>query len=216
MKQSRRASARFLVVLFWSCVASYVAAQQRSPQQQRPPAEYAKTLEEPDRVARLQVPRVVQALGLRSGMSVADVGAGSGLFARPMATAVAPGLVYAVDVDAELLKILASRAKAAGVTTVETIVGRPEDPLLPKPVDVVFICDALHHIANPAAYLKTIRRYVAPGGRLAIIDYNRNWPEGHETMQFTPSQLAEWIAAAGFTRVASHDWIENSFFEIYR
>ena len=90
MKQSRRASALFLVVLFWSCVASYVAAQQRSPQQQRPPAEYAKALEEPDRVARLQVPRVVQALGLRSGMSVADMGAGSGLFARPMATAVAP------------------------------------------------------------------------------------------------------------------------------
>ena len=216
MKQRRRASALALVVLFWSCVASYVAAQQRSPQQQRPPAEYAKALEEPDRVARLQVPRVVQALGLKTGMSVADVGAGSGLFARPMASAVAPGLVYAVDLDAELLTILASRAKAVGVTNVETIVGRPEDPLLPTPVDLVFICDALHHIATPAAYLKTIRRYVAPGGRLAIIDYNRNWPEGHGTMQFTPSQLAEWIAAAGFTRVTSHDWIENSFFEIYR
>ena len=138
------------------------------------------------------------------------------MFTRPIATAIAPGVIYAVDIDAELLKILTRLAADAGVTNVQTIVGRPEDPALPTPVDLVFICDALHHIANPAAYLKTIRRYVAPGGRVAIIDYNRNWPEGHESMQFTPTQLSDWMRAAGFAELASHDWIENSLFAIYR
>ena len=212
------------VLRVWACAAVALlaigtvvpVAQQRSPQQNRPPAEYAKALEESKRVARLQVPRVVAALGLKAGMRVADIGAGSGLFTRPIATAIAPGAVYAVDIDAELLKILMRLAADAGVTNVQTIVGRPEDPALPASVALVFICDALHHIANPAAYLKTIRRYVAPGGRVAIIDYNRNWPEGHESMQFTPTQLSEWMRAAGFAELASHHWIENSFFTIYR
>ena len=51
---------------------------------------------------------------------------------------------------------------------------------------------------------------------MAIIDYNRNWPEGHESMQFTPTQLSDWMRAAGFAELASHDWIENSLFAIYR
>src|SRR5688572_33207417 len=71
------------------------------PQQQRTPEEYAKFLEGADRVARMQVPRVVEALGVKPGMKVADLGSGSGLFSRPLARAVLPGgVVYAVDVDA--------------------------------------------------------------------------------------------------------------------
>src|SRR5688572_10960478 len=70
-------------------------------QQQRTPEEYAKFLEGADRVARMQVPRVVEALGVKPGMKVADLGSGSGLFTRPLAKAVLPGgVVYAVDVDA--------------------------------------------------------------------------------------------------------------------
>lgn len=192
-------------------------AQQRSPQQQRTPEEYARFLEEAARVARLQVPRVVDALGVKAGMRVADLGAGSGLFARPLAKAVAPGgTVYAVDIDAPLLAILASRAAEAGVRNITTIVGRPDDPMLPTPVDLVLICDALHHIENQAAYLKVVRRSLAPGGRVAIIDFSAAWPEGHEPMRFSEAQFEGWMAGAGFTRVASHEWIQDSFFKIYR
>jgi len=101
------------VLRVWACSAAALlaigtvvpVAQQRSPQQNRPPAEYAKALEESTRVARLRVPRVVAPLGLKSGMRVADIGAGPGLFTRPIATAIAPGVIYAVD-NAELLTIL--------------------------------------------------------------------------------------------------------------
>jgi len=203
---------------FLSMLAVLVAGapQLKSPQQQVPPQEYAKALEDPARVARLQVAKVVATLDLMTGMTVADLGAGSGLFTRPMAKAVAPGTVYAVDIQPDLLSIVDKSAKAAGLSNIVTIVGEAGDPKLPKPVNLMVICDTLHHIASPAAYLKTIRKYQAPGGRLAVIDYASNWPEGHEKLQFTRAQFDGWMKEAGWTPVALYDWLQDSFFAVYR
>ena len=210
----RSVAVLLLSMLGW---APAVHGQQKSPQQQqRTPEQYAAFLEERDRVARLQVPRVVEALGLKPGMTVADVGAGSGLFTRPIAKAVAPGTVFANDIDAGLLKILATRSADAGLANVTTVLGAADDPRLPRRVDLVFICDALHHIANPGAYLKTLRAYLAANGRVAVIDYREHWPDGHEQLRFSSEQFEGWMKAAGFTREASYDWIADSFFTIYR
>ena len=89
--------------------------------QQRTPEEYARFLEGAERVARMQVPRVVEALELKPGLRVADIGSGSGLFTRPIAKRVAPGIVYAVDIDGALLKIVEQSAKDAGLGNVRTV-----------------------------------------------------------------------------------------------
>jgi ubiquinone/menaquinone biosynthesis C-methylase UbiE len=191
-------------------------AQLPSPQQQRTPEEYAKFLEGAERVARMQVPRVVQSLGLKSGMKVADIGSGSGLFTRPIAKSVAPGVVYAVDIDKALIAIVERSAKDAGLENIRTVLAAADDPKLPEPVDLIFVCDTLHHIANQGAYLKTLRTYLASGGRLAVIDFSEKWPEGHEKLHYTMAQFEGWIRDAGFTRVESFDWLDNSFFTIYR
>jgi ubiquinone/menaquinone biosynthesis C-methylase UbiE len=203
---------------FLSMLAAVLAAtpQVKSPQMQVPPQEYAKALEAPERVARLQVAKVIATLDLKPGMKVADLGAGSGLLTRPIAKAVAPGTVYAVDIQPELLSIVDKSAKDAGLSNVVTIAGDPGDPKLREPVDLLLICDTLHHIANPAAYLKTVRKYQAPGGRIAVLDYARRWPEGHERMQFTRAEFEGWMKEAGWTPVAWHDWVQDSFFAIYR
>jgi len=185
-------------------------------QAQRTPEEYAKFLEGAERVARMQVPRVVEALGVTPRLKVADIGSGSGLFTRPIAKASAPGAVYAVDIDPALLDIVARSAKAAGLSNVRTVLGAAGDPNLPEAVDLIFVCDALHHIANQGTYLKTLRRYLAPGGRVAIIDFKDKWPNGHESMVYSIGQFETWMKDAGYTRVASHDWLENSYFVIYR
>jgi ubiquinone/menaquinone biosynthesis C-methylase UbiE len=185
-------------------------------QQQRPPEEYVKLLEGAERVARMQVSRVVSALQLKPGMRVADIGAGSGLFTRPIAQAVAPGgTAYAVDIDAGLLTIIARSAREQNLANIETVLAAAHDPKLPQPVDVMFICDALHHIPHQAEYLKGLRKYLKPGGRIAVIDFSERWPDGHESMAFTLMQLDAWMRAAGFTRQTSHEWLENSFFVIY-
>ena len=101
-------------------------------QAQRTPEEYAKFLEGAERVARMQVPRVVQALGVTPGMKVADIGSGSGLFTRPIAKATAPGVVYAVDIDQALLNIVARSAKDAGLSNIRTVLGAAGDPTCPS------------------------------------------------------------------------------------
>ena len=187
------------------------------PQQQRTPEEYAKFLEGADRVSRMQVPRVVEALAVKPGMKVADLGSGSGLFTRPLAKTVLPGgVVYAIDVDAALLKIVERSAKEAGLANVSTVLAATDDPKLPEPVDLIFICDTLHHIGNQGPYLKKLRQYLKPGGRVAVIDFSERWPEGHEPMRYSLDQLEVWMKDAGFARTQSIDWLDNSFFVFYQ
>lgn len=187
------------------------------PAQQRTPEDYAKTLEGAERVARMQVARVVETLGAKPGDRVADVGSGSGLFTRPIAKVIGPkGFAFAVDIDAGLLKIVDRTAKEAGIENIRTVLAAPDDPKLPEPVDLVFICDALHHIGSQATYMKTLAKYVETGGRVAVIDFSERWPAGHESMRFTVAELDGWMKDAGFSRVASYDWLDNSFFIIYR
>jgi ubiquinone/menaquinone biosynthesis C-methylase UbiE len=150
-------------------------------------------------------------------MRVADIGSGSGLFTRPLARAVAPGgVVYAVDIDEGLLKIVARSASEQNLKNIRTVHATASDPRLPEPVDLAFICDTLHHIEGPASYLKTLRKYLEPGGRVAVIDFGEQWPQGHEQFKYTTAQLDEWMKEAGFSRTAEHGFLDNSFFVIYR
>lgn len=188
-----------------------------SAQQQQDPEAYAKTLEGAARVARMQVPRVIETLVIPPGSKVADIGSGSGLFSRPIAQHLGrAGVLYAVDIDAGLLKIVDRTSKEAGLTNVRTVLAATDDPKLPEPVDLAFICDALHHIGNQAEYLKTLAKYIKPGGRIAVIDFSEKWPVGHEKMAYTVADLDGWMKAIGFAQIASHSYLENSFFVIYR
>ena len=108
--------------------------------QGRDPKQYQQTLENPERVAGLQVERVVTTLGIKPGMRIADLGAGTGVFSLPFAQAVGPqGKVYAIDVDAALLAIVKEKAAGASVSNIETIVAGATDPKVPEPVDLLFI-----------------------------------------------------------------------------
>src|SRR6187455_682635 len=111
--RSQRLIVSFVAVLL---AAAALVAQQRDPKQ------YANTLDNPDRIAALHVDQVVAALNLKPGMRVADLGSGSGVFTIPFAKSVgATGKVFAVDVDNGLLAIVGDKAKAAGLTNIQTV-----------------------------------------------------------------------------------------------
>jgi ubiquinone/menaquinone biosynthesis C-methylase UbiE len=186
-------------------------------QARRDPRQYQQTLENPDRVAALQVDRVVGALGVSAGMRVADLGAGTGLFTLPLAKAVGPtGKVYGIDVDAGLLDIVSEKARAAGATNIQTVVAGDTDPKLSEPVDLLFICDTMHHLPNQAEYVKQFGQLLRPGGRVAIIDFTEGkWPAGHESFTITPAQVDAWMQAAGFRRSATHTFLATNFFHVY-
>jgi len=197
------------------------AQQQQQPRGQsrggRTPEEYIKLLESERRIEGLQVDKVVNALKVKPDDRVCDLGSGSGLFTRPLARkASGKGVVYAVDIDPELLKHVESAAREQKLTNIKPILASETDPKLPEPVDLITIIDTLHHIGSQAEYLKGLKKYLKPGGRIAVIDFSRDWPAGHEKMVYTVSDLDGWMTAAGLKRVEQHDFLDNNFFVVYR
>lgn len=177
--------------------------------QHHPPrsaAEYAKVLEDPSRDAWQKPHEVMQALALKSTDAVADIGAGSGYFSRRFARHAAK--VYAVDIDAELLK------RAAG-EKIETVHAKPNDPLLPAAsLDVIFICDVLHHIDQRPAYYAKLAQALKPEGRIVIVDfYKKPLPVGPPPgMKLAEDQVKQELAAAGFTLTKSHGFLPHQYF----
>lgn len=177
--------------------------------QHHPPrsaAEYAKVLEDPSRDAWQKPHEVLQALALKSTDAVADLGAGSGYFARRFARHAAK--VYAVDIDAELLR------RAAG-EKIETVHAKPDDPMLPAAsVDVIFICDVLHHIDQRPAYYAKLAQALKPGGRIVIVDfYKRPLAVGPPPgMKLSEEQVKQELAAAGFALTKTHGFLPHQYF----
>ncbi len=212
-----------LAILLFALLITPVFAQQSAQQPTgqsrggRSADEYIKLLESERRIEGLQVTNIIKTLKVRSGQRIADIGAGSGLFSRPLAQRAGDkGVVYAVDIDTELLKHVEKTAQEQKLANIKTILGAVDDPKLPEPVELIVIIDTLHHISNQAVYLKGLKKYLKPDGRIAIIDFSKDWPAGHEKMVYTVETLDGWMSAAGFKRVEKHDFLENNFFVVYR
>ena len=172
--------------------------------------EWVATLEGPQRVATQKIDAVLSKLALKPGMVVADIGAGSGLFSRPLAKAVAPaGKVYAVDIQQDLLDHINQRDKEENIGNIQTVLGEYDDPKLPaRNVDLAFINDVLHHIQHRAAYLKALGTYIKPSGRIAIIEMDKNDPKTPHRNQpellVAREELLQWMSDAGFKLVQEH------------
>jgi ubiquinone/menaquinone biosynthesis C-methylase UbiE len=172
--------------------------------------EWVATLEGPQRIATQKIDAVLSKLALKPGMVVADIGAGSGLFARPLAKAVAPsGKVYAVDIQQDLLDHINQRDKEEHITNIQTVLGEYDDPKLPaRNVDLAFINDVLHHIQHRAAYLKALGTYPKPDGRIAIIEMDKNDPKTPHRNQpellVAREEILKWMSDAGFKLVQEH------------
>jgi len=168
------------------------------PHQHHPPssAEYAKVLEDPSRDAWQKPHEVVMALGLKATDAVADIGAGTGYFARRFANHA--GKVYAVDIDKELLGITQKNAPA----NLTVVLAAADDPRLPEQsVDLVFFCDVLHHIQNRAKYYTKLLKALKPGGRVVVIDfYKKDLPVGPPpSMKLSEEEVVGELRNAGFT-----------------
>jgi ubiquinone/menaquinone biosynthesis C-methylase UbiE len=125
------------------------------------------TEESPDRALSL--------IGLQQGMTVADVGAGSGYMTLRLASMVGPaGKVYANDIQPRLLGMVQDKARAQGLTNIEIVLGSDTDAKLPdNAIDVALLVDVYHEFQHPREMLRSIRRSLKPGGRLVLIEYRK-------------------------------------------
>ncbi|HTQ54433.1 MAG TPA: class I SAM-dependent methyltransferase [Bryobacteraceae bacterium] len=181
------------------------------PHQHHPPSadEYAKVLEDPSRDAWQKPHEVVMALDLKPTDVVADIGAGTGYFARRFAHHAAK--VYAVDIDAKLLAVARQQAPA----NLETVLAAPDDPHLPDhSVDLIFFCDVLHHIEKRPAYYAKLAKVLKPGGRIVVVDfYKKELPVGPPpAMKIAEGDMVAELRTAGFELTKRLDILPYQYF----
>lgn len=161
-----------------------------------------------------RVPDVFAALGVAPGAHVADIGAGGGFFTSRLAAAVgASGRVFAVDVDAGVIRRLEQRAASEQWSNVEIVRSRPDDPTLPdSALDAALIVNVYHEFTAPAAMLRGLARALKPGGRLVIVDQvpPRGRLQDTRSQQERAHELGSWFAVqdlllAGFQVVRLED-----------
>lgn len=126
--------------------------------------------------------RVLDAIGLKPGQSIADIGAGTGFYSRLFASEVGDqGWVYAVDISSRFLAHINKQSEEDRVPNLTSVLGTGRSVRLPpSSVDVVFICDTYHHFEFPKSTLASIHRALKPGGMLVLIDFNRIPGESRE------------------------------------
>jgi ubiquinone/menaquinone biosynthesis C-methylase UbiE len=125
------------------------------------------------KTADLEVPELVKLFGLRSGMTVADVGAGFGAWTMRLSRVVGPsGRVYSTDIGAPQLAALREAAKREGLGNITVVEGGADTTNLPVSCcDAILIRDAYHHLTQPAPIIRSLAAALKPGGRLAVIDF---------------------------------------------
>lgn len=161
---------------------------------------------------------IVAATGVRPGMQVADIGAGTGLFTRLFASKVAPtGTVYAVDISRTFIENILRTCREMGLNNVEGIVNSPRTTGLPdQSIDLAFVTDTYHHFEYPASMLESIHRSLRTGGRLVIIDFRREpgisspWVMGH--VRAGKNAVIREIQAAGFRLVTEKPVMRSNYF----
>jgi SAM-dependent methyltransferase len=120
----------------------------------------------------------ITAIGVKKGMTVADVGAGVGYFSLRLAKRVGPtGKVYAEDIQPEMISLLRSNAAKVGLNNVTPVLGMEADPKLPaNSLDVVVLVDVYHEFSQPQQMLQKIRKALKADGRLVLLEYRKEDP----------------------------------------
>lgn len=194
---------------------------QRAHQHERMPnvMEYLDRLDRPERDQEQKPALVVEALGLKPGMQVADLGAGSGYFTRRFVEAVTDtGKVYVIDVEPEALRYVEeSLIHLHRPYNAEFILARPDNPKLPvESVDLLFVCNTYHHLGEQVTYFRNLKSAFKPGGGIAIVDYyhdERSGKLGFPKHHLVPrDRVVQDLTAAGYKLVNEHTFLPKQYF----
>lgn len=219
---------RSLLFLVCCCVAPSVHAQTPAPAaptpEKLPPAldeykgrEIAQTmhwegapwLTRESRNREEDCVRLMRELKLKQGEAVCDMGCGNGFYTLQMAKRVGPkGLVYAVDIQPEMLSLLKERAGTDGLRNVKPILGTVVDPLLPPAsCDLIICVDVYHEFSHPEHMLQAIRKALKPEGRLLLVEFRMEDPKVPIKMEHKMSkeQIMKELPPNGFKLVEKFD-----------
>jgi SAM-dependent methyltransferase len=164
--------------------------------------QWAKEFDDPARDAWQKPADVVASVHASAGMTVADIGAGTGYFEPYLSRAVGPsGTVLAVDIEPDMVRYLRERAVREHIDNLRAVLADVTDPKLPAHgVDRVLIVDTWHHVPGHAAYLAKLRDALAPGGTITFVEFTLDSPHGPpREHRIPPDALAQEVRDAGLT-----------------
>jgi ubiquinone/menaquinone biosynthesis C-methylase UbiE len=175
-------------------------------------------LGDPKRDVYQKPDEVMQALRLRPGEVVADIGAGAGYFSIRLAEGVGPtGHVYAVDINADAVRNLNQRIYDARLPNISTILAVPANPLLPRPVDRFVFVNVWHHIEDQSGYLGLMKGLLRPGGQIVMIDFHkRDLPVGPPVAEkIAREDLLKQMQTHGFRVREEHTFLPYQYFIVF-
>jgi predicted methyltransferase len=171
----------------------------------------AAWLDRPEREESEKPEEVLDAIGVTSGMTVADIGAGTGYFTLRLARRVgAQGKVIATDVQPEMVSTLQQRATAARAANVVTRLVTDKDAGLPTgQVDLALLVDVYHELGDPAGTMKQVRAALTPTGRLVLVEYRGEDPAVpiRPEHKMTLAQVRRELEPMGFRFVESMEFL---------
>ncbi|MEM6347879.1 MAG: class I SAM-dependent methyltransferase [Bacteroidota bacterium] len=161
-------------------------------------------LERPEREAEEKGSLLIEALALKPTDIVADIGAGSGYFTFKIAPLVPEGGVKAVDIQQEMLDIMATKQKQKGLDNIEFILGTEDDPRLPpQSVDLVLMVDVYHEFSYPREMMEGIVTALSPNARVVLVEYRGEDPSVpiKRLHKMTAAQVEKEMKAVGLSLV---------------
>ena len=178
---------------------------------------WAQVFDDPKRDEWQKPHEVIQALALKPDAVIADIGSGTGYFSARFANMVPKGRVYGVDTEPDMVKYLAERAKREGLKNLTAIAGKPGDPRLPERADVIVLVDVYHHVEDRERYFSQLRNSLKPGGRVAIIDFRMDSPDGPpRSARIAPERVKDELKRAGYALSQEHAFLPNQYFLVFR
>jgi len=178
---------------------------------------WAQVFDDPARDAWQKPDEVIRALKLAADAHVADIGAGTGYFAVRFARAVPQGRVYGVDAEPDMVRYLAERARREKLGNIAAVAAKADDPGIPAAVDLAILVDTYHHVPDRERYFSNLRKSLKPDGRLAVIDFTPDSPEGPPRRVRIPADaVKKELARAGYRLVEEHAFLPHQYFLVFR
>jgi ubiquinone/menaquinone biosynthesis C-methylase UbiE len=176
-------------------------------------------LEGPDRAEWQSPDRIMDALGVGEGVVVADLGAGSGWFTIRLAGRVGPnGIVYAEDVQRQMIDSITRRIERLGLKNVRTVLGTANDPRLPAgAVDAVLIVDSYHEMEQPVALLKNVARSLKRDGRIGIVNFTKDGGGPGPAIEYRvdPERVIADARAAGLELQSRQNFLKYHYMLVF-
>jgi len=177
----------------------------------------AAWLDRTSREAEEHTEKVAANLDLKPDDVIADIGAGTGFFTFRLNPLVPDGMVYAEDIDPEMIKVIDRRKANRDADNVTTILGTVTNPKLPKDsVDLVLLVETYHAFTYPKEMMAAIKTAMKPGARLVVIEHRKSSPPNNKLEAIPKAQLVAEMEAAGFTLIADKDVLPVQNFLVFR